>query len=289
MVKTSLYMLAVCALVAAPILVLQGCGGGKPEDEIAKLRKAQGKSGEGEGAKTGPVKGGGGAAKKSSGSEAYPKDKGVAIVTGVVKLAGTSPKRPPVAGTESDPKCHDMHKDKPMLSEAVVCSEAGELANCIVFVSEGIEKYKFETPETPVTIEQKACMYVPHTFALMAGQPLHIKNGDPTAHNVHEIGDRFNKQQAQLDQVDKVTVEDIVTSGLKCDIHPWMNANYRTFDHPFFAVSDEKGVFKFTEKLLPGKYKLTCWHLKYKEVTQEVEVKEGGAEVKVNFEYKGKE
>ncbi|MBI3829960.1 MAG: hypothetical protein HY291_10610 [Planctomycetes bacterium] len=287
--KMGLYVLALCALVAAPVLVLQGCGDGKPEDEIAKLRKEQNKSGEGAESKTVPTKGGGTAAKKPSGSEAYPKDKGVAIVTGVVKFAGTPPKRPPVAGTEADPKCHDMHKDNPMLSEAVVCSASGELANCIVYVSDGIEKYKFEAPETPFTVSQKGCMYVPHTFAFMAGQPLIIENDDPTAHNVHEIGDRFNKQQAQLGQKDKVNVDDVVTSGLKCDIHPWMNANYRTFEHPFFAVSDEKGVFKFTEKLLPGKYKLTCWHLKYKEVTQDIEVKDGEAEVKANLEYKAKE
>ncbi|MCW8132328.1 MAG: hypothetical protein KIS92_18420 [Planctomycetota bacterium] len=273
----------VIALLGVGSVLLWGCGGGKPEDEIREARANLSKDGAGKTEEKKTVKVG--PQKPKTGSDPYPKDKGVSIVVGTVKLSGPVPKRPPI-DVKADPKCHEMHKGKELLSEAVVCSDAGEVANCIVYVSEGLEKYKFEAPETPVEVDQVGCVYIPHTFALMVGQPLLIKNGDPTAHNVHEIKDLFNKQQAGKGDQDTFRIEDAHTSGLKCDIHPWMNANYMTFEHPFFGVSDEKGAFKFTEKLLPGKYKLVCWHQKLKTVEKEIEVKEGEAEVKVEFEFK---
>lgn len=284
--KVAIMAIAACALVALSVpLVITGCGAGPtPEQEIAKDRKDRSKTTSGAAKPDGqkPV-----APKPpKSGGEAYPADKGVATLAGVVKITGTVPKRAPVEMT-ADPKCHEMHKERP-LAETVVALETGELANCIIFVSAGLEKYKFEAPETPVVVDQVGCVYVPHTFAAMVGQPIHLRNSDPTAHNVHELKDRFNKQQAKQGQVDTVTIDEVDASGLKCDIHPWMNANYRTFEHPFFAVSDGKGGFKIAQKLLPGKYKVACWHLKYKEVEKEIEVKEGDTEVKVDFEFASK-
>lgn len=284
--KVAILAVVSCALVALSVpLVITGCGAGpSPEQEIAKDRKDR--KGKTEEVKTAPGAKKDGPRKPSSGGEAYPADKGVATLAGVVKLTGNVPKRAPVEMT-ADPKCHEMHKEKP-LAETVVALDTGELANCIIFVSGGLEKYKFEAPETPVVVDQVGCVYVPHTFAAMVGQPIQLRNSDPTAHNVHELKDRFNKQQAKQGQVDTVTIDEVDASGLKCDIHPWMNANYRTFEHPFFAVSDAKGAFKVTQKLLPGKYKVACWHLKYKEVEKEIEVKEGDTEVKVDFEFASK-
>ena len=30
---------------------------------------------------------------------------------------------------------------------------------------------------------------------------------------------------------------------VKCDVHPWMNCQFRVFDHPFFAATKEDGTF----------------------------------------------
>jgi hypothetical protein len=62
----------------------------------------------------------------------------------------------------------------------------------------------------------------------------------------------------------------------KCDVHPWMTAFAFVMDHPFFAVTDEKGMFEI--KGLPaGTYTVTAWHEKYGEKSAEVTVKEGEA------------
>jgi hypothetical protein len=48
---------------------------------------------------------------------------------------------------------------------------------------------------------------------------------------------------------------------LCCNIHPWMNARVGVFDHPYFAVTDERGAFEI--RLAPkGAWRLKVWHEK---------------------------
>ena len=43
---------------------------------------------------------------------------------------------------------------------------------------EGSGNRTFETPKSPVTIDQKGCQYSPHVVALQAGQMLDVVNSD---------------------------------------------------------------------------------------------------------------
>jgi hypothetical protein len=45
----------------------------------------------------------------------------------------------------------------------------------------------------------------------------------------------------------------------KCSVHPWMGAYVAVMDHPFYAISDEKGEFTLP-KLAAGKYTVEAWH-----------------------------
>ena len=42
---------------------------------------------------------------------------------------------------------------------------------------------------------------------------------------------------------------------LSCDIHPWMSAWIFVFEHPYYAVTDEKGRFRI-ENVAAGEYQL---------------------------------
>ena len=55
------------------------------------------------------------------------------------------------------------------------------------------------------------------------------------------------------------------------------------FDHPFFAVTDNKGSFSIPN-VPAGTYTLKAWHEDAGLNNQEVVVSEGG-EVRVNFEF----
>jgi hypothetical protein len=70
---------------------------------------------------------------------------------------------------------------------------------------------------------------------------------------------------------------------LKCDVHPWEFGYVHCVEHPFFAVTDADGRFRFPQALPPGKYVIEAFHRKAGTRTQEIEVKTGEP-VTVNFE-----
>ena len=53
----------------------------------------------------------------------------------------------------------------------------------------------------------------------------------------------------------------------KANEHPWEKAYVGVFSHPFFAVSDDSGVFRI-EGLPPGDYSIVAWHEKNLESEQ---------------------
>jgi carboxypeptidase family protein len=74
---------------------------------------------------------------------------------------------------------------------------------------------------------------------------------------------------------------------VKCDAgHSWMLAWIYAFDHPYFAVTDEKGSFRI-DQIPPGTYKVTAWHELLGTETQVLTVG-GGQESKLTFEHLAK-
>lgn len=221
---------------------------------------------------------------KPSRRETYPFGQGIAVVKGEVKVTGSVPKPLPL---EMTPDCQKAHGDQKFYSESVVAGPGGELRDCFVFVSAGLEKYWFEPPETVVKIDQVGCRYEPHAVAFMAGQTLEFRNSDPFAHNVHDSRDQFCKHQPRQGETGRYTFQDPVIGGmLKCDIHPWMNCVYAAFEHPFFAVTSANGACAMPQKLLPGKYTVSCYHHVFKYLAKEIEVRPGDETVDISFEFK---
>jgi hypothetical protein len=76
---------------------------------------------------------------------------------------------------------------------------------------------------------------------------------------------------------------------VKCDVHPWMSSRFVVFNHPFFAVTDDKGSFTISG-LPPGTYTLTTWHELGEKVSaveqKQVKVEaDKTAEVSINLKY----
>jgi uncharacterized protein (DUF2141 family) len=67
-----------------------------------------------------------------------------------------------------------------------------------------------------------------------------------------------------------------------CDTHAWMLGFMHVFDHPYFAITDEQGVFTILN-LPPGSYTLKAWHEEDGLVSQAITVAEDG-NVRVFFE-----
>ncbi len=208
-------------------------------------------------------------------------------VNGTVKLDGTAPKGRKI-NMAAEPICAAEHASNPAYDQEVVAGSGGSLENVIVYVKEGLGGRTFGAPKTPVTIDQKGCLYHPHVVALQAGQPLNVTNSDKTTHNIHPVpknNREWNKSQGPgAPPIEETFGREEITIPVKCNVHPWMKSYIAVFKHPYFQVTGSNGSFEL-KNLPPGTYTIEAWHEKYGASDQNVTV--GAKEAKtVNFVFK---
>jgi len=206
-----------------------------------------------------------------------------ATIVGVVQIKGNVP-APKEVVMSSKQECVALHGDKPRLLDSLIVGADNGLKDSFVYVSKGLEKYKFEVPKEPAVLDQKGCMYTPHVFPVRVNQDLKILNSDPFAHNVNVKTNRaFNKAQASQGDVEhrkKWFKKPGVPTKFACDIHAWMTAYACVVNNPYYALTGADGKFKITG-LPPGKYTFTVWHEAYPKLKApspkqvEVELKAG--------------
>jgi hypothetical protein len=210
-------------------------------------------------------------------------------VTGKANFKGSAP-TPPKIKMNADPKCVRLHGGKEVVSDQVVVNSNNTLQWVFVYVKKGLEGKKFEAPKEPAKLDQQGCVYHPHVFGVMANQPIQITNSDPTLHNIHALPKNstgFNiAQPKQGMKMTKFFAKPEIMVKVKCEVHTWMASYIGVLDHPFYAVTDERGIFEI--KGLPaGTYELEAWHEKYGAQTMSVSV--GAADTKTaDFTFEGK-
>ncbi len=213
---------------------------------------------------------------------------GGGTIKGVVKFEG-QPLKPRLIRMKQDKNCEAIHKGKPILSEEFVLNKNGTLKWVLVYVKSGLSG-NFEPPKEPAILDQQGCVYRPRVFGIMVGQPLEIRNSDPTFHNVHFVsknngGFNIGQPRKGLKTVRTFSKPELPgTAFFKCDVHPWMRAWVGIFDHPFFDVTGDDGSFTISG-LPPGTYELEAWHEKLGTRTAKVTLK-AGETVTVNFTFK---
>jgi hypothetical protein len=115
-----------------------------------------------------------------------------------------------------------------------------------------------------VPIDQPHCAFEPHAVAVREGQELIANNSSSITHNVNWTGGLKNPGKNVVIGAGQTytfggLVADRYPVKLTCNIHPWMNAWVRVFDHPYFAVTDADGAFEI--KSAPaGHSRLVIWH-----------------------------
>ncbi len=207
-----------------------------------------------------------------------------ASLTGTVKLQGPAPNLARI-DMSSDPNCAKAHAT-PATTEDVVVDGNGELANVVVYVSDGLGDRTFEPPAQPAVIEQKGCQYKPHVIALQTNQKLDVINSDVTTHNIHPMPNNnreWNKTQPHGIAIEETFARQEIAIPVKCNVHPWMRGYIAVFKHPYFAVTGKDGKFEL-KGLAPGTYTIQAWQEKLGTLTQKATV---GAENKpVEFVFK---
>ena len=186
---------------------------------------------------------------------------GDSSITGTVTFDGDAPALPALA-MNAEPECAEKHSG-PVPAEMLVLGNGNTMGNIIVWVSSGLpDGASWAVPTTPVVLDQRGCLYVPHAMGIMVGQPYRILNSDGFLHNIHtlpEINTTFNRAMpATLTETTTTFGQPEAIFQIKCDVHPWMLAYIGVFDHPFFSVTSSDGTYTISG-LPPGTYEITAW------------------------------
>lgn len=206
-------------------------------------------------------------------------DENWATITGQIVFEGNNiPDRGKIEVTQD--KDHCLSKG-PLESDTwIVDPETKAIKNVFIWIgpdtvrpgatfdAEQIHPSLAKLTEETVTIDQPCCMFEPHALAARQGQSLVVKNSAPIPHNVNWTSRANGSGNLGTPPGGQVTItapneEGLVTDRypmlIKCNVHPWMSAYVRVYDHPYYAVTDEEGNFEI--KLAPvGPVRLFVWH-----------------------------
>ncbi len=212
-----------------------------------------------------------------------------ADIIGTITLNGTPPPEVPYTPLMNDSTCGAMYKTAPTTHFYAV-GPNHELADVIVSLK-GVTGKSTGASQSPVTLDQKGCLYVPQILALQTGQKLVVKNSDSCIHNVHcvpTVSGNPESNQVQMPggpDLDYTFSQPEMFMKFKCDVHPWMFAWVTVLDSPYYGISDKDGKF-IIKNVPPGKYTVAADHRKLGTMTKDVEVKDGDVTVTFTFDVK---
>jgi len=113
-------------------------------------------------------------------------------------------------------------------------------------------------------VDQPGCSFMPRVIALREGSELIVKNSAKVPHNIRiDGGDLGPKVNTSIPAGKELSIGEIkarfMPTQYDCTIHPWMKGWLISFEHPYYAVTEEDG--KFELKNVPaGKFRLQVWH-----------------------------
>jgi len=192
-------------------------------------------------------------------------------VKGQVTFGGDKVPMPAPVNVDKDP-AHCLSKGPITSEEWVVNPNNKGVRWAIVWLSpnndvknpepiKGIPEALQKSKNPTVAMDQPCCRYEPHVVAMRTDQSLIFKNGGAVAHNVQYQG-CGTQGNPILNPGAEQKIGDLtygwtgMTVG--CNIHGWMKAYVRVFDHPYFAVTDADGNFEIKD-VPPGNYYLITW------------------------------
>jgi hypothetical protein len=139
---------------------------------------------------------------------------------------------------------------------------------------------------TEVNIDQPHCAFLPHAVVLFShyvdpaapttnhrkwkpsGQRFVVKNSAPINHNFSYKGDpdlgisgnTTMSPRSKNDLTDNIRPSFRKPIEAACGIHPWMRGYIWDFNHPFAAVTNDKGEFEIKNVPAGVKLRVVAWH-----------------------------
>jgi len=135
----------------------------------------------------------------------------------------------------------------------------------------------FAPPSKPVILDQKDKEFQPHVLAILKGTTIRFNNSDPFLHNVFSSSrvKTFNVSQSAKGDTSDMLFDKPGLIPIKCHIHANMKAYIDVLSNPYFAVTNEKGLFRIAD-VPPGTYTMKIWSEHSTTSTQSITVEAGG-------------
>jgi plastocyanin len=192
-------------------------------------------------------------------------------IKGTVRLAGGPVEVKKVKVTVEHTTCGTT-KD----AEDVVVSPDMGLRNVVVSLVTPPPDAKWSMAPT-VQLDQKQCVFVPRVVVVPVGGTVEFLNSDRLLHNLHSASGghnpTFNRTQPKGRAI-PIAFRRPEIIRIDCDLHPWMRAWVVVAEHPFYAVTNDRGEFVL-ENIPPGTYTLQVWHESLGVVKKDVAVSDG--------------
>jgi plastocyanin len=197
---------------------------------------------------------------------------GGGTVVGTVRLTGSAPA--PVFYTPN--KDTEICGTEERAGEELLLGPDMEITNVVVSVVDPPISIPMNLTVEGM-MDQKGCVFTPHLVRVAAGAPMIFLNNDNMLHNVHTVSAKnpsINKAQPGFMKKMTEVFSQAEPIRVQCDVHTWMSGWIVVQDHPFYAVTDVRGMFTL-EHVPAGVHTLRFWHETLGEQTVEVTVKEG--------------
>jgi len=199
-------------------------------------------------------------------------------IKGTLRFAGSAIEVKKVKVTVNHAVC-GTSKD----AEDLVVSAGMGIRNVVVSLVTPPPDSKW-TVAAPVQMDQKQCVFVPRVVVVPVGGTVEFLNTDRLLHNLHSVSadnPAFNRTQPKGRTIPIVFRKPEIVR-VDCDLHPWMRAWVVVAEHPFYAVTDERGEFVL-DNVPPGTYTLQDWHETLGTLKKDVAVTDGVIAVTVEM------
>jgi plastocyanin len=205
----------------------------------------------------------GGAAAEGSEEAAASTGTGWATLRGQFVFDGTPPTMSPYSVSKEHNICAPGGQAPPQ-ETMVVDTGSGGIKNVALFLRSASRVHESAQAKTePVDFDQKACVFLTHVLAVNVGQPINIKNSDPTGHNT-KIDGRANKFNQTIPSGAAIPFtpqrEEPAPAPITCSIHPWMVAYMLPRANGYVAVTDAEGRFEIANLPAGEPIELQVWH-----------------------------
>ncbi len=201
-------------------------------------------------------------------------------IDGMVMWSGPVPLISKLMVTKDHAVCDPDSKKTRDLERLIISSDHG-VANSVVYLKNISRGKAMDLPEVRRTLDQRTCRYVPHILLVPAEGNIQVMSSDPVLHTLQMFGAAsYNLPFPFQNQFVSRTMHKPGVVDIKCNAgHVWMNAEMLVVQHPYYAITDDKGEYHLTG-VPPGDYELEVWHEGWK-IAREEPVIDVAAQVEV--------